>query len=193
MLLAAYDADRSGSIDRAAEVVGLPCAVWSELDAKVRALHHEPLASIYGFDPGYVWVGQPLGFTDAARQPGMSALRGCGLAGGGGPVAPTEVAEAILRVPVASEAWAAQVQRVLLTAFDRNGSGDLDNRAELDAMDCRVWRTLDSAVRQQWQGTGLAWLYGFEPQAIWLGGTLGFDAPLRVPALAAIEACGLRR
>lgn len=192
VLVPAYDADHSGAIDREAEVASLSCELWTALDERSRALHKTPLATIYGFDPGYVWVGHALGFGEGAREAGLSALRGCRLTGQAA-VAPGSVAEAILVIPTASESWTAEVQRVLVTAFDRNGSGSIDNRAELDAVDCRIWRTIDSTVRQQWQGTGVAWLYGFEPEAIWLGSTLGVATPLRGAGLAALERCGLRR
>lgn len=195
VLVTSFDHDHSGAVDTEAEVAKLSCEVWGALEAKVQAIHHEPLSVIYGFDQGYVWMGYALGFGEGARQAGMSALRGCRVIQPSAPSAagPVAVVEAILRVPAASDSWTAEVQRLLVMAFDRTGSGDLDQRGELDLVDCRVWRALDTTVRQQWQGTGVAWLYGFEPDAIWLGSTLGFDTSLRAPALAAIERCGLRR
>lgn len=81
LLLQAYDRDRSGSIDTAAEVEKIPCQVWVALDRSMTAggRYHD-IRPIYGFEAGYGWVGSAIGFDESVRVPADAAMAACGLA-----------------------------------------------------------------------------------------------------------------
>ena len=84
------------------------------------------------------------------------------------------------------------VARAIFDRYDVDGSGKIDSPRELDAMDCRVWRTLDQGYRAKYNGTGVAQIQGFRTSAIWVG-ALGITESLRERGLAAIQSCGLDR
>lgn len=198
VLAGGFDVDRTGSIDRPGEAQAVTCEVWAALDGKVRRQYKSGVAEIFGFDNGYLWMGGALGFTESTRSAALTTLRSCGLtadtasggsSGGAAAGAPTS---AVLAVPPDTTAWSSQVRQILLAAHDRNHNGVLDGDAELRAVSCEEWSAVDEVVRGQWSGTGVAQIYGFETDAIWVGDALGFAASLRKPALDAIGRCGLR-
>jgi hypothetical protein len=94
-------------------------------------------------------------------------------------------------VPSADSAsWADGVKPVLVAAYDRDRSGAIDTTAELDALPCDVWTAVDRGVHRHWD-FGVWVIYGFGEGYGWVGDALGFDEAVRVPAAAALEACGL--
>ncbi len=76
-ILREFDSDRSGSIDRYLEVFDIPCEVFVALEEAIQATTNAPFAAIYGFGPGFEWVGGVLGFDPAVREETRRALDGC--------------------------------------------------------------------------------------------------------------------
>ena len=78
-LLAAYDANGSGQLDRVAEVEQIPCAEWRRIenDYETQRLGVS-LSTLYGFD-GSEWVEGALGFAYAVRGYAYGRMKDCGL------------------------------------------------------------------------------------------------------------------
>jgi hypothetical protein len=89
--------------------------------------------------------------------------------------------------------WRTAVGAVLRRHFDRDGSGELDSAAELASIPCAVWTALDQATLTSTQHRGYSFLvvYGFAPEASFVGAPLGLPLAQREPARVAAEACGL--
>jgi hypothetical protein len=79
-LIARYDLDHSGQIDRLAESESISCAVWLEIerdfDGGGLGL---PMVRYYGFD-GSEWHPNALGFARAHRSAVFEKMKECGLA-----------------------------------------------------------------------------------------------------------------
>lgn len=81
ILLRAYDANKSGSIDTEKELAAADCGIWKALDGSVRAgTGNSTLITTYGFMPAMSWVGDALGISNKLRQAAYERLRACGLA-----------------------------------------------------------------------------------------------------------------
>lgn len=106
-------------------------------------------------------------------------------AGGGSAVDQIRAADA------QSDDWDDAVEAALLSEFDANSSGRLDTPSELKALDCNVWRAIDTGVKAKWDGTGARVIYGFAKRFGWVGGAWGFDEKLRKKADKAMASCGL--
>lgn len=193
ILLGAFDDDRSGGLD-AAEVVGIPCALWAAVDDGVRDGWHRGLAHVYGIAPDRPWAGDALGFDLAARDALVDRLTRCGRGPGDDPegaLTPASLADAIRGVPDGgSNDWDHRVARLLLAVHDHDGSGTLDRPAEVDDVPCATWGALDDGVRGGWDAS-LYVVYGFAPELDWVGHALGIDAGQRPRAAARLEQCGL--
>ncbi len=74
LMLAAYDTDSSGEIDRAAEVQAIGCDTLESLDHEL-----EGIVAIYGIAPRYGWVGGALGFDEDMRDELYARFDGCGI------------------------------------------------------------------------------------------------------------------
>lgn len=81
ILIAGHDLDRSASIDNRLEIQDIPCGVFVELDRQVRGVADVGLATLYGVEPGLVWIGPALGFGDAVRDELGERLVECELGG----------------------------------------------------------------------------------------------------------------
>lgn len=82
ILLAAYDSNRSGSIDTVGEVTSIPCDVLRVLDEVIRPYdnNRSGLTWTYGFKPGnYSYLGQALGFAASMRAPAFTHMQSCGV------------------------------------------------------------------------------------------------------------------
>lgn len=193
-LVARYDQDRSRFVDTPSEALSLPCDTWEAIDEGIRASWKGGAYRILGFDPETSWAGWRMGFGEGAREEGARQLRACGLADESGfaitrSAADVATIEAMALIPSpGSSAWDDEVKALLLTAYDRDGSGTLDLSRELRAVGCPVWTAVDEAVRTAWED-GLLFTYGFEADARWVGGALGLDEGLRDEARAQIGAC----
>ena len=74
VLVDAYDADGSAQIDTAIEIAAIPCNIYLVLEALEPGLDYS-----YGFDPGYAFVGELLGFGESSREAAYQAMRACGV------------------------------------------------------------------------------------------------------------------
>ncbi|MBL8787966.1 MAG: hypothetical protein JNJ59_23935 [Deltaproteobacteria bacterium] len=79
ILVASFDQNRSGLIDAPIEVVAVPCEVWVALDRAIQAERGAGLLALYGFAPGYIWVGQMLGVSEDQRDRSTDLMVDCGL------------------------------------------------------------------------------------------------------------------
>lgn len=77
VMLANFDGDKSGEINTAAEVGGVPCEVWKAMDEGVKAKYGFGIRSIYGFETGYTWIGYAVGFSEGMRAIADGKLVGC--------------------------------------------------------------------------------------------------------------------
>ncbi len=195
-LVASYDADKTGLIDASAEVQAVPCDAWAILDRGARTHVGGSLARAYGLAPGLIWMGDRLSLAKSAQDAIGKRLAACSLdAGAGGAPPPrsaagsTDFASLVSSIP-ADRYWTEKVRPLVLSAADKDGSGDL-SASEATAFDCRAWSVLDGAVRSMWDGQGLGTIYGIAPHRIWLGHMLGVNPAARDAAWARLQACGL--
>ena len=80
IVTAAYDLDRSGSVNTSKELKLVPCAVWSAIDRGVQGeWSGTGMRVIYGFKKGFIWVGYALGFDEKIRKSADKAAARCGL------------------------------------------------------------------------------------------------------------------
>ncbi len=89
-----------------------------------------------------------------------------------------------------SAEWDTSVESLLLSNYDSNKSGSIDNNAEVNAIPCDVWSAMDDATRRDDEVPVMA-LYGFAPDYLWAGDALGFDLDVRETAAQKMESCGL--
>lgn len=89
--------------------------------------------------------------------------------------------------------WRTAAGVVLRRHFDDDASGELDRDAEVERIPCEVWSELDRATSTSTQHRGYSFLvvYGFAPEASYVGAPLGLVAAQRDVARAAAQACGL--
>ncbi len=195
ILLGAYDSNGNGVLDTSAEATALNCDDWKALDDGVKVSWDYGIRTIYGFAPGYSWVGYAIGFSEGQRGAADTDAHGC--LGGTPPASqappvPTSgsVSDRIRAVPDGgSSAWDASVLTILVGAYDGNGTGTLDNAREVGAIPCDVWGALDAGVKSKY-GYGVRSIYGFEPGFTWLGYVIGITEPMRAKADAALVGCG---
>lgn len=107
------------------------------------------------------------------------------------------VAEVVQRITAlkakgGSDAWDDEVEKILLAAYDRDKSGEIDKEDELAAIPCEVWDTLDKAIRAGGDASAsLVATYGFALSGDWNGDAIGIGEMLRRPAVARLQACGI--
>ena len=79
-VLARFDADGSGRIDRLEETDSIPCSFWQQTEASFdEGGLGISMARLYGFD-GSEWHPGALGFDPAQRAAAYGRMQGCGLA-----------------------------------------------------------------------------------------------------------------
>lgn len=88
--------------------------------------------------------------------------------------------------------WNQEVRKVVGALYDTNGNGLLDTDAEIDAVECGIWKAVDEGVRRDWRGSSVLSVYGFTAGAFWSGGELGIPEAERDHARAAMERCGIQ-
>lgn len=80
VLLAAFDTDGSGEIDKGKELKLVTCDEWLAIDEGVKAKWTGSGArAIYGFAKGFGWVGYAWGFSEKLRKSADKAMAKCGL------------------------------------------------------------------------------------------------------------------
>jgi len=197
ILLANYDLDGSGAIDKNPEVDSIPCSTWKALDDGVKAGWGYGIRIIYGFEADKIWVGDAVGFSEVVRGYSDSKLASCessgwgGGGGGGGGYTGGDPVQAIMGAAPGQgggDAWDAAVKPVMLANFDTNGSGWLDTSDEVLKVPCDVYKALDTRVREKWD-YGLRVIYGFESDKLWVGSAIGFSEVVRGAADVRIATC----
>ena len=196
VLLANYDLDSSGWVDKQPEVEMIACETWQALDTRVRESWEGGVRATYGFEAGRIWLGDGLGFSEGVRGFADGRLAACEASGwtGGGAVAETRRPHE--QIAIASpglggqEAWNDEVQSILLLAYDADASGQLDSTEELLGIPCQVFAALDLRAREAWED-GLRIGYGFRADRDWQGDALGFAELIRAGADMRIASCDL--
>lgn len=197
ILLANYDLDGSGELDKNPEIDSIPCGTWKALDDAVNAGWGYGIRIIYGFEPDKIWVGGAIGFSERIRSYADGKLASCesagwggGGGGGGGSVSGDPVAAIMGATPGngGSDSWDAAVKPVLLGNFDSNHSGWIDTTDEALAIPCDVYVALDVRIREKWD-YGLRVIYGFESDKLWVGSAIGFSEVIRGGADMRIAMC----
>lgn len=213
LITTAYDGNGSEDVDTQEELDSIPCPVFKAMDEAVQRADFSGVRRLYGFAEGAdEYVGASIGFNESARAETDARMAACGLkadetapegadAGEALPEGTAAVAIGALSSKATSDAWDDSVKTILLAAYDANGSGALDEVAEVQAIDCAVWTLLDTQVRatEEVSSEGrpmagpLRTLYGIAAEGglRWVGGALGFDASVRSATSDAAEACGL--
>jgi hypothetical protein len=182
ILLSEFDVDRSGYIDTASELDAMSCEVWKALDdafpglAPTRGFVDDSTARRGTFIGSIIF-----NISGRLRVPAGRRATAC-LRGETPPAtdpADVEAATEVVRIPTAlqeflstetavrivrltsrleqgSAAWASAVRSVLLEEYDLNGSGMIDARAEIEAIPCVVWETVQSTY-DPCRAWALAW------------------------------------
>jgi hypothetical protein len=90
-----------------------------------------------------------------------------------------------------STAWHDRVSRELLTRFDADGSGQIDQLGEAEAISCALWREIETDFERGGLGLSMARYFGFDGSE-WHPNALGFARKLRSAAYAKMKECGLQ-
>lgn len=93
--------------------------------------------------------------------------------------------------PPGTEVWDRAVAFELLLRYDRDHSGEIDRRREVDAVPCEVLVGLDAALAERSEYPGLYATYGFPEGRVWLAHFLGFSVRVRERAEQRLSGCGL--
>jgi hypothetical protein len=204
VLMGSYDYDRSGAIDRAAEIDGPGCAVWVALDEAFPNFLVQ-----FGFGGGdEPYVGNiVLEIGENVRVPayrrGSACLRG-EVPVATDPASIEEPAQSALpdaverfvrleaageilqqagRLGTTGEQWSEEVRRILLNRFDRDLSGALDLVVEIRSIPCDVWQAM--AATHPDYPYGLGFLAG----EVYVGDHLGVAPSQREEVLARANGC----
>ncbi len=166
MVLGLYDLNGSGDLDTSEEARSVPCAVWTGLDAALAQHTGAGLVATHRLDDPSGIVGHRLGFERTLGVLALELVRACGV---GNSVAP------------------AQPPPSSLLAWDADRSGQLDRRAEIEAVPCEVWNRVDIDLRAE-LGLGVWEVWGLSRRIRWSDGTA--DAPtLKGATRAALRRC----
>jgi len=194
MIVAAFDTDGSGLVDQPDELAAVPCDVYRVLDDEIHESWRYGLRVIYGFEWGG-YIGTVLGFGESIRVQADEAIVRClGVEPprpeGEEASASTDTlpgAEEVLRLPgeAGTPTWEGAVLRHLVTDFDLNGSGRIDNAAEVSALPCGTWLALEFVLQEDDRSLID---YGFTG-GDWYGDRLGFDRKVKADAISALEGC----
>lgn len=136
-------------------------------------------------------VSDALARIEALPRPGLSSPGGP--SGGSEPVpvarAGVGLVDSLRAIgpSVDADAWDTTVGRLVLEAFDQDGSGSIDRADELEVITCDVYKLLDGEVQERWRHD-MRTLYGFERGA-YMGNVLGFSVSLRSRVDAALALC----
>lgn len=149
ILLAAYDTNQSGQLDRAVEVDTIPCAVFSTLEhefARTSAYVGSPMRGVYGFSAGLDWVGDQVGFSESMRTTVDARWAACVESG---------VAQASVHIPPLAEGT--RVMRGPDWKWDDQDGGPGRTGVVVDAPTTTVW------AKVQWDsGSSNTYRWGHE-------------------------------
>lgn len=197
-LVSVWDSNGTATLETPAEVSSVTCDTWRAMDRGVIAGWGSGIRQVYGFGPDLMWVGSAVGFDEAIRPQADAAAAACGLQIGVATFDPgslsgastSVVMQAIAQTPP-GDRWADTIQKIVISAYDLDGSGAVNSGKELKRIPCSVWFAIDKGVTDAWGGTGMRVIYGFQKGFIWVGSALGFDEKVRKSADKAAATCGL--
>lgn len=203
VLAARFDRDGSGLLDRPVEIRGIPCDVWQAMAAT-----HPDFPYGLGFLAGDVYVGDHLGVAPTQREELLARASGCVRPGLGavaledgalpddmGPtisaglrefldlLTAAGIARRSAGMPAGSVEWATVVESVLMSHYDLDGSGVLDQPDEVAEVPCPVWRTIEATYGAPLSGLGL------DAESQFLAEMIGIAAEQRLVVASAIEGC----
>jgi hypothetical protein len=89
-----------------------------------------------------------------------------------------------------SKRWHDEVRQRLLEKYDANGSRQLDNPEEVNAIPCDEWRSIQSSYQTGGLSVPMTRLYGFDGSE-WVPGALGVAREMRGYAYDRMHQCGL--
>jgi hypothetical protein len=196
ILATRFDRDVSGSLDQVVEIRAIPCDVWQAMAAT-----HPDYPYGLGFLAGDVYVGDHFGVGPSQREEVMARASGC-VQGDqratdvvAGPaisqdlqefldlLTASRIARQAAGVSPGSIRWATLVQSTLISHYDLDGSGSLDQTDEIIEIPCPVWSTIEATY-----GAPLSDL-GFSPTGDYLGDQIGIDSTQRELVAARVAAC----
>jgi hypothetical protein len=90
-----------------------------------------------------------------------------------------------------STAWHDRVSREIITRFDTDGSGRIDQLAESESISCALWREIEEDFERGGLGLSMARYYGFDGTE-WHVNALGFSRDMRSAAYEKMKECGLQ-
>ncbi len=193
-----FDRDASGALDQVVEIRAIPCDVWQAMAAT-----HPEYPYGLGFLAGDVYVGDHFGVGPSQREEAMARAAGCVQ----GDIRATDtddipaisadlqdfldlltasrIARQASGVSPGSVRWATIVQSTLLSHYDLDGSGSLDQTDEVIEVPCAVWTTIEATYGAPLSDLGF--VEGGTPQ--YLGDQIGIDLSQRELVAARVAAC----
>ena len=94
------------------------------------------------------------------------------------------------RSPPGDSLWDQEIATILVSAYDSNGSGDIDRSAEVAAIPCDVFVTLETAFdRSPLYSSAMRTVYGFPGHLNWIGSSVGFSEVMRAEVDAQWASC----
>ncbi len=209
ILLSAYDLDRSGYIDEAAELDAISCETWTSLDGAFA-----DFAAEYGFVADTVDVRHFRGslvfnISRRLKEPAIQRFLACqtGLPPPATDPATVPAADTTIDLPVSlrqfmnaqtaarvaldtdglepgSADWAAAVQAVLLEKYDLDSSGMIDLAEEVEQIACVVWNTIQTTFAAPLSVLGL-----HAGGGLYLGHVIGIAVEQRDAVSATLGDC----
>ena len=193
-----FDRDGSGALDQVVEIRAIPCDVWQAMAAT-----HPDYGYGLGFLAGDVYVGDRFGVGPSQREEVMARAAGCvqgdqrAAETGDIPtisadlqqfldlLTASRIARQSQNVSPGSVRWATIVRSTLLSHYDFDASGSLDQTDEIIEVPCAVWTTISATYGAPLSELGF--VEGGTPQ--YLGDQVGIDLSQRDLVAARVGAC----
>lgn len=143
---------------------------------------------------GECWFGGPV---EAPANDGLYFYKGAfeivrGEAGPGGSGDLEKDIQGQIRALPSDESLDQDVKALLLRAYDRDRSGMLDTRNEVNSLPCDVAVAIGARYRQKWDNS-VRVILGLHSDYIWVGGAIGFAEPMRAQVDRRFDQCGVSR
>lgn len=191
-----FDRDGSGLLDQTIEIRSVPCDVWQAMAAT-----HPEYGYGMGFLSGNLYAGDHIGVSASQREELLARASGClqtstAMAdAASGPSVPeglsnfldlmtaAEIARSTAGADPGSVRWANAVRNGLVSQYDFDGSGALDQTDEVIDIPCPVWQTIEATL-----GSPLTEL-GIGADGDYFADQIGLAIEHRELAAARVTAC----
>lgn len=194
-----YDENRSGSLDTNEEVYTVDCAIWQEIEAGYEQGRYTRFWIGYGIKTAeyLTWNAASLGLGESVREAAWTAIQECidvdSVPARGEESVETvqDAATQIRNLPDGgSFEWKSKIGDILVSAYDQNRSGSVDNAREVAMIDCEVWQAIDVGYRQGeyeqfWVGYGIT----TATHLTWNAQALRMTEATREDAWSAVQRC----